>query len=140
MISISLSKVCSHYWSIFSHKCDFLFSQKNDIYSFFKFSKIYEDLLICKAKISLNSLKLKVYKESEAKRSFPPVIEFKKISWSWQGCCRWCKNSNLMNVNLKNVNDVIHNCRFLYHHSELPLMMCKSLNFHRFTLIIEFYS
>ena len=106
MISISLSKVCSHYWSIFSHKCDFLFSQKNDIYSFFKFSKIYEDLLICKAKISLNSLKLKVYKESEAKRSFPPVIEFKKISWSWQGCCRWCKNSNLISVgtNPKNSN------------------------------------
>ena len=140
MISISLSKVCSHYWSIFSYKCDFLSSQKNDIYYFFKFAKIYEDLLICKAKSSLNSLKLKVYEESEAKRSFPPVIEFKKISWSWQGYCRWCKNSNLMNVNLKNVNDVIHNCRFLYHHSELLLMTCKSLNFHRFTLIIEFYS
>ena len=38
---------------------------------------------------------LKFYKESEADRSFPPLFEFKNISWSWQWCSKWRTNSNV---------------------------------------------
>ena len=59
-------------------------------------------------------LYLKFYKESEADRSFPPVFEFENISWSWQWCRWWRKNSNLFWTLKQNKNAVLAFFSYLF--------------------------